>query len=138
MLLTIFIFLVFLYFIAFLEDLEGRFILLLLIVFMFVSFIKVGTDHCRDLSIIKMSDDLIKIQEESIKETDIQMKDLSSSVPSNALMNQDSPYKSLIELRGERINELSIIKRKIVDSKISIYERKLGFFSFIVWYFGDK
>lgn len=94
--------------------------------------------HFSDISTIRMGEDYIKIQQEDLNELNVQIKDLSILLPSASLMNQDSPYRSLIELKGERIKQLTDTKRKIIDAKKSLMQRKMGFNRDVVWFFGDK
>ena len=124
--LIILIFLLILSFISTINDIEivnkGILMFLLLIFFIFIAQL---FKHTHDISTIRMSEDIINVQKECIEETDRQMKDLSISVPSNALMNKDSPYRSLIELRRERINSLAETKKSILDAKMNICARKV-------------
>lgn len=91
--------------------------------------------HCDDISIIITADEKIKVCQNSIEEVDRQMKDLNISNVS--LMNNDSPYRTLIELRGNMIKCLGNAKNEVVDAKRRIISRKLGINRHVVYFFGE-
>lgn len=92
--------------------------------------------HSSQIAFVRMSSDHIIVHQEAIDEVDRQMK--SISIPEHSFFNADSPYRSLIELRGQRIHALAETKVLINKAKSGIIARKVGLFRDIVYIFGEE
>lgn len=92
-------------------------------------------NHISDLTLIRNQGQVVQVREDAIARIN---QDLAVLPTAGALMNADSPVKSLIETKSTYITELTTIKASIVDAKISIEQRKMGPGAWAVWIFGEE
>lgn len=91
--------------------------------------------HINDLVTIRNQAEIIQIKTEAIESIN---KDLASLPQTTALMNADSPARSLIETKSEYITNLADAKTQILEAKLGIARRKMGPSAWVVWILGDK
>lgn len=94
--------------------------------------------HCDELATIKNSQSLIAVHTQAIEDLDKQMNGLSKSIGGQALLNADSPYRSLIETKAKYISDLSRARSRVAEAKTSIIARKLGMMSYIIRWYGEE
>jgi hypothetical protein len=107
-----------------------------LIAGLFVLIIGSILTHSDDLALVRKGKPLIEIREQAIKDIDNQLNKLEYN--HTALMNADTPAKSLIETKSEYVDELTYQKLKIQRAKIKIEARSIGFFKLVVWLYGKE
>lgn len=91
--------------------------------------------HIKDVSLIRNQELVISVKEEAIQRINDDLKDLKA--PSAALMNADSPVKTLIETKSQYISDLTDLKTEIAEAKINIERRKMGPSAWVVWAIGE-
>lgn len=92
--------------------------------------------HMDDLATIRQGELLIEAREQSLTELNVTLSTMKIS--NTALMNADSPAKSLIEAKAKQIESISQERMKIAEAKLSIERRSLGFFAGVVEVFGRE
>ena len=94
------------------------------------------TIHTSDLALTRKGNVLIQIREQAIKKIDEQLNEIK--INNSALMNADSPARSLIETKAKFVSELTEQKIKIQKAKMSIESRSIGLFKVVVWIYGKE
>lgn len=93
------------------------------------------TEHARDLAIIRTAPITTAVREEAIQRIN---DDLVNFPTESALMNADSPVKSMIETKSKFISDLTELNASIAEAKVSIERRKLGPSAWVVYVVGEK
>lgn len=93
-------------------------------------------DHSSDLAYIRKGQLLVDVQEQSLKDIDDQLAKIK--IPQTALMNADSPAKSLIEAKYNIVKDLAQSRIKIAEAKISIEARSIGIMRPVVKWYGKE
>ena len=89
--------------------------------------------HNMDLTRIEHSLEIVQIQEdyrEGLKEQLNTLPELNGS-----LMNEDSPYRSIISQIAASEGRIAAANENVLDSKMSIERRERGLTSYILWFF---
>jgi len=94
------------------------------------------TSHTSDLSLIRKGHALVEIREQAIKDIDNQLKQIN--ITNSALMNADSPTRSLVETRTKFISELTDQRLSIENARIDIETRSIGLMKMVVWIYGKE
>ena len=75
-------------------------------------------------------------REQAIKDIDNQLKQIN--ITNSALMNADSPTRSLVETRTKFISELTDQRLSIENARIDIETRSIGLMKMVVWIYGKE
>jgi hypothetical protein len=118
------------------EDCTILIIPFLLISIITAPFFIVGSNHFKNLALIRNGSNLIKIRQQAITDIDNQLK--SIKIASSALINADSPIRTLIQTKSKFISEITEESIKIEQAKIKIEERSMGFYSIVVKIYGKE
>jgi len=95
-----------------------------------------STSHTNELALIRKGQPLINIREQAIKDIDKQLSQIR--ITNSALMNADSPVRSLVETKAKFISELTEQKIKIEQARINIEGRSIGMMRMIVGIYGKE
>ena len=96
------------------------------------------THHANDLALVRMGHLSVEVREQAIKDIDEQLISLIGQSPVPALLNADTPVRSLIETKADFVKEIADARLKIAEAKISIAARKIGINSAIVKWMGEE
>lgn len=91
--------------------------------------------HISDIALIRNAETLYSVREKAID----RISDELASLPGQtALMNADSPAKTLIETKSEYVTALTDLQMEVAQAQVSIERRKMGPSAWVVWAIGDK
>lgn len=85
----------------------------------------------KEVTFVRNGEAMIRINEDALKQIDEHLKDFSTST---ALMNADSPFRSLTEAKTTFVSEITKTKKRILEEKMSIEVRKNSFTKYATWF----
>jgi hypothetical protein len=94
--------------------------------------------HNSDIILIRNSNKIIDINEEAVDRLDNQIKLIIAQDTKQAIMNGDTPIKSMVEAQSEYISKIVKVKERVLNSKMNVEERRIGFTAYAIWIMGDK
>jgi len=108
--------------------------------FTLVTLLIVYTHHATNLGTIRQGYSVVKVQQDRLNRlrTDLTLVNDSIKQGNVALVNSDSPIKSLIDQIALAETSVAEANLKIANAEVSIAQRKAGPGYFIVSWFGDK
>lgn len=97
-------------------------------------------DHAENLGTIRQGHSVVKVQQDRLNRlrNDLTLVNDSIKQGNVALVNSDSPIKSLIDQIASAETSVAEAQLKIANAEVSISQRKAGPGYFIVSWFGDK
>jgi len=113
---------------------------LFLFVLMFLGSLVSYGEHYHDLGTVRAGFHKVKVYENrKVSLVNMISKLTEGTKQENlVLMNHDSPQSSLFAELSQVTRDIAYAERDIANSHISIAQRKVGLFSFIVDWMGDK
>lgn len=111
-----------------------------MIVLMILTFFFLGSffNHAEDLGVLNAQKYKISVYEEQREELQTTLESFNFQDKQGALLNQDSPIRSIVDEIGRVNKELANAKAELATAKISIEARKRGPFSLVVKWYGEK
>jgi len=108
--------------------------------FTLIMLLLVYTCHATNLGTVRQGYSVVKVQQDRLKRlrNDLVLVNDSIKQGNVALVNHDSPVKSLIDQIALAETSVAEAQLKIANAEVSISQRKAGPGYFIVSWFGDK
>lgn len=114
--------------------LVGTAFVLIMVIFTPFSYLS----HISDLGVLREQQHVIQTYRTGISRLENRIKNVSSHKINTALLNHDSPITSLVSALSEAESKLVEAETKVAYAKVNIGKRKIGPFSFIVSWVGEK
>lgn len=114
------------------------FILMALVVALFPVLIlcTVMAEHADDLAKVRAGKALVDVRIEAIADIDKQLSALPDY--SSALLNADTPVKTLVETKAQFVKDIAEAKANIAQAKVDIVARSIGPMSAVVTLLGKE